>query len=248
MSNEHPMPTLAAKGRRLLAINIAVALIGLALLLFFGSLKYGADTIPALLWFVAAGFLSTLWRGKVLARWILAVLLCFVLLALGTTVVTTEFDPLMALLFLFSAALFVVAALLPSVSAFLTFQRNVNYPPTAAKGRTRLRLALVLAFTGAATIPIVELFYHRFHPRLIICFALFVGTLWAIWRGHQWARWLVAILLGFIIVYATPMLLPDLHEPIAVGILLQLAVAVAFLTFSKSVSLFISGQHETGTK
>src|SRR5688500_16668420 len=158
MSNEHPMPPEAAKGRRLLAITIAVTLIGYALFVIYGSIESGFDPRPALVWFIAAGLFSSLWRGKTPARWLLTFLLISIIFTLGLALAEKWTDLVLPGMLFAAAAMLVILAFVPSISAFLRHQRAVIYPPTAAKGRSRLKVALILTFAGAATIPIVELF------------------------------------------------------------------------------------------
>jgi hypothetical protein len=63
------------------------------------------------------------------------------------------------------------------------------------------------------------------------------GLLFAMWRGHRWARWLMVVLLIFGLASFLPSALQS-PNPLFIGVMVQFAWALVLLSVPASVSAF----------
>jgi len=78
--------------------------------------------------------------------------------------------------------------------------------------------------------------------RSIVRLALTVALFYAIWRGANWARWLVVCLLGLALLLIPFSLQRVGVHPLLLGLGLQFLVGLGLLAFPPSVAVFLSHQ------
>jgi len=113
----------------------------------------------------------------------------------------------------------------------------------AQRGRWLLATAIAVTLFGDAIVILLKISKSGLGAsggsavRWFVTAALF----YAVWRGQQWARWLMVGLLGLGLLLTAPGMLRSMH-PLLIGVVLQLGITLALLAFPPSVSAFISHQ------
>ena len=126
----------AQRGRWLLAVAIAVTLLGDAIVILLTISRSGfLESLTSITrWLITAALFYAVWVGQRWARWLMFGLLGLGLSLIVPAVVRSPHPLLIGLVFQFGLAL-VIMGLLPSVSAFLDYQRtrrNENATPNVA--------------------------------------------------------------------------------------------------------------------
>lgn len=116
--------------------------------------------------------------------------------------------------------------------------------PQQRRGRLFLIIAIAITLLGDFCIIASKLLAVGFTPysigsilRWMITAALFS----VIWRGRNWARWLMVCLLGLGLVVSVPGMLRSWNL-LLVGLVLQFGIAVLLLAVPPSVSAFMRYQ------
>ncbi|HSY43004.1 MAG TPA: hypothetical protein VK811_03780 [Candidatus Acidoferrum sp.] len=126
---------------------------------------------------------------------------------------------------------------------------ETHMPPLTEElkqGRRLLLIAFAVALFGDLFVILRFAFLMGFIPdsvasisRWLITAALF----YAIWRGHNWVRWLVVVLYGAgLLLIIVPMMRS--LQPILIFVALQFCITIALLVFPPSVSAFIQYQRQ----
>jgi len=117
-------------------------------------------------------------------------------------------------------------------------------PPELRRGKLLLLIAFAVSLLGDLLTIVVKILRVGLTPGSfgsVLRWLITAALLYAIWRGHRWARWLMVGLLGLGLVLIGPVALVSMH-PLAIAVALQFIIALGLLAFSPSVSAFIDYQ------
>jgi hypothetical protein len=117
-------------------------------------------------------------------------------------------------------------------------------PPELRRGRLLLLIAFAVTLLGDLLTILVKILRVGLTPSSfgsVLRWFITAALLYAIWRGHRWARWLTVGLLGLGLLMIVPVLLQSMH-PLVIVVALQFIIALALLAFSPNVAAFINYQ------
>lgn len=119
--------------------------------------------------------------------------------------------------------------------------RGMSEEERLGQGLVALAIALILCGDGFLVAYRILRLGMALSGSSLVRYSLTVILLYAVWRGHDWARWLAVALLGVAFAICALALFRHMH-PLVVVVAFQMALCFGLLAFPSSVTAFLNFQ------